>query len=60
MWINLSFNGRVHTLPLEDTREHVVEGECWCGAHVDEEHNTVTHNADDNREAFESGERQPS
>ena len=60
MWINLVFEERVHTLPLDDTKEHVVNGECWCGAAYDPEYNTVTHNSDDNREAFERGERSPS
>jgi len=62
-WINLTFEGRTHTLPLEDSREHVVNTtECWCDPRVDESflHCVVVHNAHDEREKFETGERKPS
>jgi hypothetical protein len=50
-----------HVYPLNDLREHVTEGECWCSPTLDdEEPSLLIHHAMDGREAFETGERQPS
>lgn len=43
--------------PIGDLREHVTDGgECWCGA-AENEDGTIVHNALDEREKFETGER---
>lgn len=47
-----------HVLPVEDTREHQISFDCWCGPRCEE--GLVIHNADDGREKFETGERVPS
>ncbi len=50
--------------PLQDLREHVVEGtECWCEPYVEPGEGNeilVIHNAADERERFERGERKTS
>jgi len=48
----------IHVYPIDDLREHVVEGmECWCKPQLDEEYDVLTHNALDGREQYETGER---
>ena len=50
-----------HVYPLDDLREHVTdtaEGTCWCNPTEDED--LLIHHSMDGREAFETGERQPS
>lgn len=49
---------RYHVYPLNDLREHIIEGECWCGAYDDD--GVIIHNALDGREKFETGERKRS
>ncbi len=51
-------DAQVHVVPLEDLREHVPQ-DCWCCPTIDED-NIVIHNALDEREKFERGERKPS
>jgi len=47
-----------HIYPIHDLREHVTDGdECWCNPTIDEEDDIVIHNAADERELFETGER---
>jgi hypothetical protein len=43
---------------LHDLREHEVNGSCWCKPTLDE--GVWLHHSMDGREAFETGERQPS
>lgn len=46
-----------HVYPVNDLREHVVEGpHCWCQPQWDEEHDILIHNSLDQREKYESGE----
>jgi hypothetical protein len=45
-------------VPLHDLREHEVNGSCWCKPTLDE--GVWLHHSMDGREAFETGERQPS
>lgn len=50
-----------HVYPLNDTSEHKLDGaDCWCNPTIDEEDHLVIHNAADEREMFEIGERLPS
>lgn len=50
--------GGVHVVPLNDLREHDLNGSCWCKPTHDE--GVWVHHAMDGREAFETGERKPS
>jgi hypothetical protein len=47
----------IHVLPVNDLREHVETVDCWCGPSVDD--GVCVHNAMDEREKFESGQRLP-
>lgn len=48
----------MHIYPVDDLREHVVEGtKCWCKPQIDEEYDVLIHNALDGREQYETGER---
>jgi hypothetical protein len=43
--------------PLDDLRDHIVDGRpCWCNPFDDD--GVVVHNAADEREKYERGERQ--
>ena len=47
----------VHVYPLNDLRDHIVEGrDCWCHPEYDEEHDLLIHNSLDGREKYETGE----
>lgn len=47
-------------IPIGDLREHVTDGsECWCGTWIDEV-GTIVHEAADQRQKYERGERKPS
>jgi hypothetical protein len=48
----------IHVVPIADTFMHVPTPYCWCNPEVNKD-GTVIHHADDNREAFERGERKP-
>lgn len=50
--------GGWHVVPLNDLREHVANGSCWCKPTLDE--GVWLHHSMDGREAFETGERLPS
>lgn len=51
----------IHTYPLNDLREHEVDGKpCWCNPRIEEDGDLIVHNAMDGRELFETGERKPS
>lgn len=54
--------GGVHVVPLNDLREHDLNGSCWCKPTLDntEASPIWIHHAMDGREAFETGERKPS
>lgn len=53
------YDGVWHVFPNHDLREHVTDGSpCWCDPK--DEDGIVTHNALDEREKFETGERKPS
>jgi len=60
MWVNIELANEIHTVPLEDIREHKTTKDCWCNPEIEEEYGLVIHNAADEREKFESGERKPS
>lgn len=46
-----------HVYPINDLREHVVEGpDCWCKPQWDEEHDILIHNSLDQRDKYETGE----
>jgi len=46
-----------HVYPLNDLRDHIVEGrDCWCHPEYDEEHDVLIHNSLDGREKYETGE----
>lgn len=47
-----------HVVPLNDLREHDLNGSCWCKPADDE--GVWIHHSMDGREAFETGERMPS
>jgi len=47
----------VHVYPLNDLRDHIIEGrDCWCHPEYDEEHDVLIHNSLDGREKYETGE----
>jgi hypothetical protein len=52
----------LHVIPVNDLREHEANGSCWCKPTLDDEGSEPIwiHNSLDGREAFETGERQPS
>lgn len=50
--------GDLHVTPINDITEHELGMDCWCNPARDEEHTEiVVHNALDQREAVERGER---
>jgi hypothetical protein len=51
-----------HVYPVDDLREHELNGSCWCRPTLDDEGSEPIwiHNSLDGREAFETGERLPS
>jgi hypothetical protein len=49
-----------HVVPVDDLREHDLMPDCWCDPAVDHISLVAVHNAADQREKFESGERKPS
>lgn len=49
--------GRVHILPLNDLRQHEESSDCWCEPKIDGD--IIVHNALDEREKYETGERKP-
>lgn len=51
---------KYHVFPINDLREHQVDGgDCWCHP-VEDEDGVIVHNSMDGREKFETGERKPS
>lgn len=52
----------VHVVPINDLREHDLNGSCWCKPALDNDYSYPIwiHNSMDGREAFERGERKPS
>ena len=53
-------HGAKQVYPLRDLKEHLLERPCWCNPSYDEEDDILIHNAADEREKFETGERKPS
>lgn len=50
----------IHTMPVNDLREHVESADCWCRPKQDEEEPQLwIHNSMDRREEYEEG-RKPS
>ncbi len=50
-----------HVVPVKDLRPHTISTPCWCEPYQDAEQPMVwIHNAADQREKFETGERKPS
>jgi hypothetical protein len=47
-----------HIVPLNDLRKHQENGSCFCKPTLDD--GVWLHHSMDGREAFETGERQPS
>lgn len=51
----------IHVIPRNDLREHERSITCWCKPKPDDEEITVyIHHSMDEREKYETGERQPS
>lgn len=49
-------NYPAHVYPLEDLRDHVLEGlTCWCRPVMDD--GVIVHNAMDRREEYETGRK---
>lgn len=50
-----------HCIPVNDTREHIIddEGTCWCQPEFDTEYEMFIHNSADGREEYEEGRRLP-
>lgn len=46
-----------HILPRNDSREHTESKDCWCEPIIDG--TIIAHNALDEREKYETGERKP-
>jgi hypothetical protein len=48
--------------PVNDLRDHDLNGNCWCKPTLEDDGSEPIwiHNSMDGREAFETGERQPS
>lgn len=42
---------KVHVVPVNDSREHVLPGKCWCGTRLDD--GVTIHNSADGREFAE-------
>lgn len=49
-----------HIIPAEDLYEHELMPTCWCDPKIDPKDFLAIHNAADEREKFERGERKPS
>ncbi|MCA3152070.1 MAG: hypothetical protein ING77_12920 [Rhodocyclaceae bacterium] len=50
----------LHVVPLDDLREHELDGACWCKPVEDVEHPGLwTHHALDGRENYEEGRLRP-
>lgn len=48
----------IHIVPLDDLRDHEPEPDCWCRPEEDvEEPGVWLHNAMDQRELYETGQR---
>lgn len=60
MWQNIEHDGYIHTVPIQDTHNHLASKECWCQPEVEEEFKLIVHHSADGREQFETGERKPS
>ena len=46
----------IHTIPVDDLREHMESRECWCKPRQDEDEPHVwIHNSMDRREEYEQG-----
>jgi hypothetical protein len=53
--------GTWHVIPVLDLRNHESSKDCWCKPQQDDENESLwIHNAMDEREYFERGERKPS
>jgi hypothetical protein len=46
-----------HVVPVNDLREHVTDGDCWCNPTIDEEYFIVIHHSMDERETYEEGRK---
>jgi hypothetical protein len=60
MWINVEVGNDVHTVPVDDIREHEPSEDCWCEPEYYVDIGLIVHNSADGREKFETGERKPS
>ena len=49
-----------HIVPTDDLYEHELMPSCWCSPRIDSQDFIAIHNAADEREKFERGERKPS
>lgn len=53
-------NGMIHVMPIDDLRDHGIDG-CWCSSQaLDDRPDIIVHNALDGREKYERGERKVS
>ena len=55
MEINIPKRATANVIPVNDFREHSNCADCWCNPKV--EGSVIVHNAMDEREKYEEGER---
>ena len=48
---------KTHVVPLGDLREHELTADCWCSPQEECDGLLIVHNAADEREKYETGER---
>ena len=46
----------MHVVPVNDLREHITNGECWCNPEVNDD-GVVVHHSLDQRETYEEGRK---
>ena len=51
----VSPDGERCVYPLDDLREHILKGKCWC--HPFDDDGVTVHNSMDRREEFERGRK---
>lgn len=60
--MNITDDEQLHVIPLNDLREHEINGNCWCNPTCDDDEIYMLwiHKSMDGREDFETGKRLPS
>lgn len=54
-WLVIEGSLGNHVVPLDDLKEHDVDGACWC--HPTDDEGVLVHHSMDGREKIETGER---